>query len=315
MKKVIFPLLIIILFASSCKKTSTGGAGNNCNIVSDFTITQNLDEFKFNISTSGTPVSYEVSIVWPQTSPVTGDAGDIKALGATSTTLPFSQISPNLAGQTINVFVRALCSANEKTAWIGPKTIAVSDYCGRPRNINYGLYLTWDPNENYNSNSYQVQYGEKDFALGSGTIVTTNNTNYDGASMHANTYYDFYVRSTCSGSLGMSNWAGPYTYYSAGDLNLCNAPSNVQWTIERNGSGQAVAANFTWDHNGESYFEYVTVFPWQNVTDGTISTIGPGYTPTVLVSQNTDYHFYVRGACLSGSKTSWTGPITFNIGF
>lgn len=314
MKRALFPLLIIcIFFTASCKKTSTD-SGNNCNIVSDFTVTQQADEFKFDIPTNGTSILYEVSIVWPQSSPVTGDNGDIHIISSSTASLPFNEISSDLAGKTFYVFVRASCGANQKTAWIGPKTITVASYCGRPRNLEFGLKLQWDANEDNNSTTYQVQYGLKDFALGTGTTVTTNNKYYEDASLQANNYYDFYVRALCGGGSIWSQWAGPYTYYSTYDLNLCNPPSNVQWTIERNGAGEPVGANFTWNHNGESYFEYVFVSPTQTVNDGTINSVGPGFTPTILVPQNTSYHFYVRGVCANGNRTSWTGPITFNIG-
>ena len=69
------------------------------------------------------------------------------------------------------------------------------------------LDLNWDADPQ--ATNFEVQYGAKDFALGTGTTLTatTNTVNITGLTY--NNYYDFYVRTQCSDD--NSAWVGPLT--------------------------------------------------------------------------------------------------------
>ena len=315
-KKFLLILAGYIFLLPGCKKTSADITAT-CNAVTGFTVTQQSDTWKFNISANSTPLYYEVSVVSSSSNPINGDAGQKYVLNSASGALSFFDLgfgSMN-TGQTYFLFVRGACSTSNLSAWIGPKSITIDAYCDKPKNIGFDFYLHWELNSPSNASSFQVQYAIKDFTLGTGTIATTNQTHFDGAMLSANTYYDFYVRSSCSSNLGWSEWTGPYTYYSATNLNLCTVPSNLTFDIQRNGSGQAVGAIFHWQFNGESNFEFTVVNPAQDPNTGTISTGGTTTWPVYSLPQNTNFAFYVRAVCLNGNRTSWAGPLAVNIGF
>jgi len=309
--------MAVLLFLISCKKSDTN-PGDGCASVANFNASQQLDGLKLSFTGSGSPLFYEIAIANAASGGGPG-SGSTYVVNSTSVSFPLDSIGL-IAGQTYLIYPRAACSASAKSDWSAPKSVTLNAYCDRPTNLGFspyaeGMGFDWQVKSSTNSFSFQVQYGPKNFTLGSGTTAITLGTVYTGAALAANTYYDFYVRSSCNGTLGNSEWAGPYTYYSIANQHMCLPPSNVTYTIERNGLGQAVGANFQWNKNGETNFEFTYVTPGQSVNLGTIYTFGNFGTPTVLgMFQNTDYHFYVRSVCLDGSKTSWFGPTLFNIG-
>ena len=58
------------------------------------------------------------------------------------------------------------------------------------------VHLTWQ--ENSNATQWEIEYGEKGFALGSRTRVVANATQYDIIGLKKFTEYDIYIRSVCS---------------------------------------------------------------------------------------------------------------------
>ena len=82
-----------------------------------------------------------------------------------------------------------------------------------PSNLNVSnvtensLDLNWDADPQ--ATNFEVQYGAKDFVLGTGTTLTatTNTVNITGLTY--NEQYDFYVRTQCSDE--NSSWVGPFT--------------------------------------------------------------------------------------------------------
>ncbi|MGK0387486.1 MAG: hypothetical protein ACI94Y_000212 [Maribacter sp.] len=71
--------------------------------------------------------------------------------------------------------------------------------------------------ENNNANSWDIEWGEAGFELGTGTILAGINTNQHYLTeLTSDTEYDYYVRSNC-GSNGSSNWSEKSTFKT-----LCN---------------------------------------------------------------------------------------------
>jgi hypothetical protein len=216
------------------------------------------------------------------------------------------------------LFIITACKKKENPP--AEETPTPTNLCTKPSNLGlYTLgpevYFHWDDNNATAASYYQFEYGITGFSHGSGTVVTTSSTTSSNVSMAAGNAYQFYVNGYCDAIGGYSDWAGPFSYFSNENHNMCLAPSNVQYTIEVNGLSQPVGANFTWSHNGESDFEYMIVANGASPSSGNIHSISFSQgTPTMFLTQNTDYDFYVRAVCKDGNKTSWVGPKDVNIG-
>ena len=318
-KQISVLVLILNVLFISCKKDNSNG--NSCANATSFTVTQTGGKLQFNITDDNTSADgYEIAYDNPL-QVTTGDQCNGKFISLSKTFVKtLQELNYNAIGSTI-FYLRRRCSASTSSDWSLYKTIALTDYCYLPKNLTVqNNYVSWEFETSPSTTSYfQVQYGISGFALGSGTNASVNkpsgySVSYADASMVAGNTYDFYVRAYCNTTLGWSDWVGPYTYYCTSSNNICITPSNLAYTIERNASSQPVGANFTWTGSGLSSYQYVVVNSGNSVSSGTITTIGSGYTPTVLVSKNTNYDFYVRGVCSINTYTAWAGPLHFNIG-
>ncbi len=78
-----------------------------------------------------------------------------------------------------------------------PANIAVSDI------TSSSVLISWD--ENTNAESYIVEYGEEGFAVGAGTIVTSNTNSVELENLNPNTAYDFYLKSNCGDAITSDN--------------------------------------------------------------------------------------------------------------
>ncbi|WP_294679702.1 fibronectin type III domain-containing protein [uncultured Fluviicola sp.] len=192
--------------------------------------------------------------------------------------------------------------------------------CGKPTNLNVfaigpDVLFEWDDPNIPGSGHYQFEYGLTGFSHGSGTTLITPNKFSANISMSAGNTYEFYVRGYCDATGGYSEWAGPFSFYSNENHNLCLSPGNVQYTIEYNALNEPVGANMTWNHNGESIFECVMVSDGANPDNGNIQAFSYSEgTPTYSLTQNTEYDFYVRANCKNGDTPNWIGPKNVNIG-
>lgn len=317
MRRISIPIFAcLILLAVGCKKSDT--EVTSCQLSNNFSLIQQGSNLKLSITSSANPAYYELFIEFASSSGGPG-SGTPFIVNGTGATLSIDSLGLT-SNQVYNYYLRASCSSTDHSAWSASKTLTITNFCDRPKNLGFSAYpdgmgFDWQVKSGSGATAYQVQYGPAGFSLGSGITASVSNSPYTGASMTSGSSYDFYVRSSCSGSLGNSEWSGPYTYLATGNQNLCLAPLNATYTIVRNGLNQPIGANFQWNRNGESSFEYTIVPASQPVTSGTINTIGSTGWPTIVgLFQDTDYHFYVRGVCLNGGRTSWLGPLAFNIG-
>jgi hypothetical protein len=310
--KLLLIFTFLSIFVSQCKKSSTDDLSQppvnvSCKPVTDCTITQQSGNLNISITNSTTPLYYEVVL------------GNLNFIIGSSAILNIDSLGGLPTNQPLVYSVRSVCSSSDKSLWSTEKAITLNPYCNRPYGLGIASFpdgkgLFWQVSNNSTVSSFQVQYGIRGFTLGTGSVSTVSSPPFTSLSLVANTNYDLYVRSDCSAGLGWSDWAGPYTYFATANQHLCLAPSNVTYQIVRNGLGQAVGAAFQWAQNGETSFEYTFVNSFQTVSAGTIQTIDNLHFPTLLVTQNTLFHFYVRAVCLDGSRTNWTGPLAFNIG-
>ena len=163
------------------------------------------------------------------------------------------------------------------------------------------IVLDWESN----AETWQVQYGPKGFAAGSGTgmTVTENTAMING--LLATNQYDFYVRTVCDATT-FSAWIGPV---SAGTtIGSCASPQNG--TAVRNGiTPTTVTVSWTAAAGTANNFEIQYGNTGFSVGTGTMLV---ATTPTVTIPgllTSVGYDFYVRTNCSATSSSTWAGPI------
>lgn len=62
------------------------------------------------------------------------------------------------------------------------------------------VYLSWQ--EHGSADSWIIEYGEKDFTLGEGTTITSNNNSICIDNLVFDQWYDFYIQPTCGSEIG-----------------------------------------------------------------------------------------------------------------
>ncbi|MDA0325718.1 MAG: choice-of-anchor J domain-containing protein [Bacteroidetes bacterium] len=76
------------------------------------------------------------------------------------------------------------------------------------------------------ASNFNVEYGADGFTLGTGVSDTSTSASYTLASLSANTSYDVYVQTDCSGEgNGVSDWVGPLTITT-----LCDTVTSFPYT-------------------------------------------------------------------------------------
>lgn len=134
---------------------------------------------------------------------------------ATNTNFTVSGLNPS---NNYQFYLRSVCDATNNSTWIGP--ILVEATVQNPNCLNPSLLsasrVSGD-NTKINVNwtaggtetSWEVQYGNAGFGIGSGTVLQSTLTTKQISGLQANQSYDFYVRAKCSATTN-SNWVGPF---------------------------------------------------------------------------------------------------------
>lgn len=310
MKKNLLKILFVSLILTACSSDSDSDPVNTnpestCSNVTSFNVTQNEGQLNLTVQTASNPLYTELSAV-PAGGQNNPDYGNIEIINGTSKTLQISDSNYLQPGNTYLFYMRTVCANETKSGWSTPISLSISNYCGMPYNLNVvpeigGPKFIWENTDSDNT-YYETQYGPHGFALGNGISSTLDGTFIQGMPLNGNTTYDFYVRSYCNAALGWSDWAGPYTYFSSSNSNLCTAPSNITYTMETSS-----AANIRWDYNGESHFEYALISGSETIDTVTLHQGFYGEFPTFTgLSHWGSYTFYVRAVCSDGGHTSWT---------
>lgn len=171
---------------------------------------------------SALPAIHEAQLSWSVTDPADGfeleygPAGFALGSGTTATASTTSHtLSGLLAGTTYDVHLRTLCSDTIYGDWRSLQFSTYSDTCASVLSLalenqaGYDAYpemvLVW--NGSSQPAHWEVEYGPQGFQHGSGTLVETTETRFaiyaleNAGSLSPNTWYDFYVRSSCGESL------------------------------------------------------------------------------------------------------------------
>ena len=319
MKRIyLLPAILLILWG--CNKENPEVA---CGDFSSFTVTQEASVLEFSFNDQLNIGSYEVSYqnVSSTINPFNGSRFIISGPNQGLNTIEQKLSELNITqGETYHFFIRSsACENGEEASWEGPVLVEIKAYCEEPYDLGTSIFpagrgFHWETYNNHTDPSYfEVEYGLQGFILGTGTTVNTNSERTTDIRMKKDNAYDFYVRTYCEGNIGWSAWVGPVSYFAEKDQNLCTTPSNVIVQIEKNFFGEPVGANFEWDRNGEYNFEYTIVLQGNSPESGQLHSGNSGW-PTFLLTQNTDYDFYVRAVCIDDTRTPWLGPKWVNIG-
>ncbi len=144
------------------------------------------------------------------------------------------------------------------------------------------------------SNVWNVEYGEKGFALGTG--IKLNGLTADSVvfnNLDSKKIFELYVQDTCSTE--SSNWAGPVAFAAT----PCQAPTNI--TIERTDSTKV---EIRWDANGFGRwnFEYGP----RGFTKGSGSVLEVTTLPVVLdqIDRLGSFDFYISTFCVDGGLSA-----------
>lgn len=185
--------------------------------------------------------------------------------------------------------------------------------CRKPMDVTVSnttatdVTLSWT--EMGSATTWEIEYGNHGFTLGTGTLVSTTSNPYTISSLTTGTAYDFYVRSNC-GSGDESDWAGPiaatpgtYNMPTSGEytVSMCggviyddggvdgNYSPYCDVTLVVNPETPGMMVHLTGTFNLEEGYDYLEIYDG-NTTDG-----------TMLFDSETDATLDV---------TSTTGPLT-----
>jgi hypothetical protein len=125
-------------------------------------------------------------------------------------------------------YVRAICTAPDSSAWVGPYTFTTTVSCFAPTSLtasNITLSsadLAWT--EGGSATSWEVEWDTTGFTLGAGNSAVTATNPHPLTGLSASTGYDYYVRAIC-GAADSSLWSGPYTFAT---LCAVYAPAHIE---------------------------------------------------------------------------------------
>jgi hypothetical protein len=161
-----------------------------------------------NWTETGTATQWEVLALPAGTAPTPTSIGTIV------TTQPYQITGLNL-GSTYNVYVRALCSATDISAWSTATTVT-AQLCAAPTQVlvsnitQTSANFSWTNMSNATSWQIAAQLTSATTTPTSGTVCGSN-ANYPLTGLTVGTAYKVYVRADC-GNGTFSSWSSPYTF-------------------------------------------------------------------------------------------------------
>ena len=177
------------------------GAGGNIDelevdIFSGGTWTNELIVNSTNFTLQANPASpWEEGVV--DLSSYAGDTIKVRFTGYRSSTFGFNSTQADWALDDIKVDNAPTCI--EPTAFASTASTTTS------------VTLAWTTG---GASNWQIEYGPVGFTPGTGTIVNATTNPFTVTGLGSATYYDFYVRDSCSAT-DVSDWAGPLTESTA----------------------------------------------------------------------------------------------------
>jgi len=168
-----------------------------------------------------------------------GVAGFVIGTGTTVTSSNTTIIITGLnSSNNYSFYLKSNCSSTSSSQLVGPVTVnavQVNPNCVNPNNLtavrdmgsNTNVNLLWAAGGT--ETQWELQFGTTGFTIGSGTIVSSNNTTATVAGIAAATSYDFYVRAKCS-TTENSGWIGPVIVAAVGGAPTGAVPGTYRLT-------------------------------------------------------------------------------------
>lgn len=124
------------------------------------------------------------------------------------------------SGNNRYVIFEAVSSTSYKIL-IDDITVGLQPNCSPPTNVSASVLSASEVSLNWNAGGdeteWVIQYDTAGFNLGTGAVVTANTNPYSLTGLIANKSYSYYIKSSCGGADGVSQWVGPF-----GFTTLCN---------------------------------------------------------------------------------------------
>ncbi|MBN2681746.1 MAG: fibronectin type III domain-containing protein [Bacteroidales bacterium] len=148
--------------------------------------------------------------------------------------------------------------------------------------------------------NWNIEYGPAGFAQGSGTTIAVTDNPYTLTGLSADTDYQIYIQSDCSGYESL--WIGPFDFTT---LPTCPAPTD--FTANYYDSDEV---QLSWTGGGASTWNLEYGPTGFAIGTGTyVADVSNPVTISGLVSETT-YDFYVQDYCGVGDESVWVGPVT-----
>jgi len=298
MKNVLLAAFFGLLLVSCSGDDDNGGPTvGDCNQPSQFVA--------FNITQTSAVVEWQQEGA-PSFIVEYGEQGFALGTGdqVTSTNLS-AEITDLTLGTTYDYYVRAVCDSNNVSEFIGPERFTTLA-CEKVNNVEVfnitdaTAFVSFDLN--LATATYEVEYGESGFSVGSGTkVVSDGGIEIDG--LMQNTAYDVYVRSVCGDVFSDYSDVVMFTTLAA-----CSAPLDIDGFPS--GSGAIVLG---WDPSGETAWRIEYGLVGFSLGTGTeVNTSDSSIEITGLQSGEV-YDFYVQANCGADGFSSFIGPVTLAV--
>src|SRR5690606_16271462 len=116
-------------------------------------------------------------------------------------------------------YVRQDCDDDGLSAWVGPFSFTTEPSCVEPTDLSVSdttsesTMLNWEGT----SDLYDIEWGEAGFEQGGADATLEEGVEENSfllESLDAETAYEFYVRQDCGEDDGVSEWAGPFYFFT-----------------------------------------------------------------------------------------------------
>ena len=181
------------------------------------------------------------------------------------------------------------------------------------------ITLTWNSGDNSLTGDFEIEYGLKNFSLGTGTKVSSTIIGVQINNLKSNTQYDFYVTNKCGNTPSTSNVYKNYTIanYCNGDQFLdpgseknYSGVHNTSYTLSPNSSNKRISLEFESFHLSS----HATLTIWEgNFPYGDPVAIfddnSPPTKPIISKSKNGDFYVKFISSNIQNNAPGWVGKI------
>jgi hypothetical protein len=200
MKKILL-LAMVTLAVFSCKKDDD--VNNDCFEPLSISVDQLNPESALIVWDPGEETAFEIEYG------LTGFSVGTGTVAQTSQTNYFIDgLNPMT---TYDAFLRSNCGSDGFSDYISVSftTLKPVNPCNTPTNLTLtdvtSTTVTFNWSEN-NETAWEIEYGLSGFAIGTGTVIQTSQSNYEITGLQPATTYEIYVRANC-GVDGFSDYS------------------------------------------------------------------------------------------------------------